>query len=530
MILWLCLGVGSATPRAKKARSGRDEGSIETWLGVLERAEGRAGEKWSVMVRDLENDAIIMEYQPERRLVPASNRKIMAFALGLEKLGPEFRFSTEMGLTAAIDKATGVVKGNAILRSNGDPTMTDRFINQRNPATVLKGWIGEMASMGVKKIDGDFILDASAFGAGQDAYPEVWDVSHRPYSYAAIPSALALNRNLLRVSVRPSEDSGRPGRVKLYPADEGIEIVNETRSVSGSQEGLDVKFTEEGGTVVVSGRIGDEIRDHSLSVPNLRPLAYAKAIVREGLRDAGIKLTGELRIVTDPEAGRKFNIVTPAGRNDSVPLVELLRIMMRDSDNFLAEQIWRAAAFRALGAGDPASARLLERRWYDEHGLSGIEPGFDGSGLSRRDQVSASELVAILKTIFDSPYGPYLVAAMPASGQSGTLRGRDMGAIGRISAKTGTLSGVSALSGFIRDKKKQERWAFSMIANAGEETNGRLTARQNQIINILVGLLDSGYRPKNKVEPARDAEEPPPEGAPRKRYLPGTKELAEQGS
>ncbi|MCH7910312.1 MAG: D-alanyl-D-alanine carboxypeptidase, partial [Candidatus Hydrogenedentes bacterium] len=100
--------------------------------------------------------------------------------------------------------AGGVLDGSVVLRGNGDPTMRNRFLNQKNPNTVLRGWIARLVSLGIKRVNGDFVIDASAFGWEQDQYPEAWDASHRNHAYATLPSALALTENPLRVSVKPS--------------------------------------------------------------------------------------------------------------------------------------------------------------------------------------------------------------------------------------------------------------------------------------------------------------------------------------
>jgi D-alanyl-D-alanine carboxypeptidase/D-alanyl-D-alanine-endopeptidase (penicillin-binding protein 4) len=108
-----------------------------------------------------------------------------------------------------------------------------------------------------------------------------------------------------------------------------------------------------------------------------------------------------------------------------------------------------------------------------------------------------------------------LIDALPTSGRTGTLRRRTMGvAAGRIVAKTGTLSGASALSGFIRDKAGRERWVFAAIGNRENSPNGLLSTRQDELMKILVRTLDEGgWKPSDpaSVKP------------PLKRYKPGTK-------
>lgn len=505
---------GSRAP-AKPGQGGPPR-TTGAWATEVSKAEDKESQHWSVLVKDLNTGEVIFNHNANDRLVPASNRKLLVFALAMDKLGPEFRFRTELGYTGKLDRATGTVNGTLVLRSNGDPTMESRYLNEKNPAAVLRGWIDGMVKSGIKKIDGDCIIDASAFGPEQDSYPDAWDDSHRNYSYAMLPSAIAFNQNLLHVMVRPSDSSGTPGRPKFFPSDDGIAVDNDTRTVGGGAEGLDARFSPDGRTLRLSGRIGSEVGAHAVNVPLATPVQIVRAITEYALKDEGLRITGKVKIITDPARARELGTLNIQAWHESIPLVELLRIMLRNSDNFIAEQVWHATAFRALGDGSTLSARKLEQTWYAEHKLPWIEPGYDGCGLSRKNGIAAAEEVAVLESVYTSPYQKYLLDCLPASGRSGTLRGRSMGGDpGRILAKTGTLSGVMALAGFIRDAKGKPRWVFSMLSNAPKNTNGALVVRADQFVKILLDLMDSGEKPVLS----------PPILMTDKKYRPGTKTL-----
>lgn len=508
---------------AKKKSSVKpnEPATVEAWRTIINRAATNQGEKWSAFVKDLRTGEIIFSHNQNDRLIPASNRKLAVFAMAMDKLGPEFQFRTELGYTGALDPATGAVSGSLVLRSNGDPTMDSRYLSDRNPASVLRGWISGLKQAGIKRFDGDCIIDASAFGVDQDMYPEAWDESYRFHSYANPPSAIPLAENLLRVSVKPSTTAGRPGRVSLFPSGDGLKLDNRTSSSSGKVYGLDGRFTEDGRTLTLIGRLGMNVKTHVISIPHPKPNLYVEGVVREALRNEGIAIGGTTRIVTDRALAREFDSMTVAAWHESIPLIDLMRIMMVNSDNFIAEQIWRGAAFRATGDGSIASTRRLEQTWLAENGLPWVEPGFDGSGLSRKNQISAMEMVAILESVYSSPYQQYLLNCLPVSGRSGTLRGRSMGhEPGRVVAKTGTLSGVMGLSGFIRDEAGAPRWAFALFGNARADTNGRLNLRANQIMKVLIGMLDRGYRPGAVTAPVVSI----------KKYKPGTKQYVGSAS
>lgn len=488
-ILSLLLLSISIAPSAAMAKSPR---TTAGWVKTIAHAEVKYHEQWSVYVLDLASGGVIVSYNPDLRLIPASNRKLMTFALALEKFGPEFRFASHLGLTSMQRDSSGVLTGSVVLRSAGDPTLTASYMNRTNPVTVLRGWIARLKDLGLTRFRGDFIIDASAFGPHQQVYPDAWDYSYRQHSYAALPTAIALNRNLIQISARPASKPGSPAKLKFYPSVEGLSVINLTRTSSSRARGLEAKFDFEGENLIVNGRVGQRAGTQVVQVPLTRPLDLIRAVVADSLRSEGIRLDGRVRVISDPREAANYRITHVVASHRAPPLPELLNTMMRESDNFISEQLWRAAAYRATGRGDVASARKVEQRWFAERGLPWIEPGYDGSGLSRRNRIASRDQVAVLMSVYNSPYRSYLIDAMPSSGRTGTLKDRTMGGgRGRVRAKTGTLSGVSSLVGFVMDRKGRERYAFSLIGNAPKSTNGRLARRQNQIMEILMRRIDS---------------------------------------
>jgi D-alanyl-D-alanine carboxypeptidase/D-alanyl-D-alanine-endopeptidase (penicillin-binding protein 4) len=128
--------------------------------------------------------------------------------------------------------------------------------------------------------------------------------------------------------------------------------------------------------------------------------------------------------------------------------------------------------------------------------LNWIEAGWDGSGLSRQTTLSARELTLIMRYVHRSAYRDVLVDALPISGRQGTLRNRSFTPRGgRVQAKTGTLAGVSSLTGYIRDKSGEPRLVFAVIGNAPGDTDGRLAMRINELMKLLIEDLDAGRLP-----------------------------------
>jgi len=485
-------------------RGGAKADSFERWTQRAIRAEAALGEHWSVDIEDLDSTETLFQYQSARRLAPASNRKLITMGLALETLGPDYHFQTEFGLSVRPEPGSSHYHGDLILRANGDPSLTEPFLKgNRNPSEIFHTWAQALHKLGVAYVHGDLVIDASAFGGDQNTYPESWSPTHRNYSYASIPAALTMDQNLLKVSVFPSRP-GLPGRVSVFPSIEGLSVVNHTRTFSRGQNGVSAIFAEDATTLMLNGSLSMRGGEEVATVPLPHPLQYIGQLLRQSLEDAGIRQTGELKIKTVRVAGDTPTapLAERIGIHESPPLSQLLLVMMRQSNNFLAEQLWRASAAKATGLGDVPNARQVELEWYKRHGLSWIEPGWDGSGLSLKDQFAATELVRLMRYLYHTANRNLILYVLPTSGRSGTLRHRSPGSIGaRVTAKTGTLSGVSSLTGFIRDREGNPRLVFSMIGNAHESTHGRLSGRINELLCLAVNRLDAdidaGRRPRS---------------------------------
>mgnify|MGYP006282436861 FL=1 len=480
--------------------------SFEGWRRWIERAEARFGEAWSVEIQDIATGRTLFAYEPRRRLVPASNRKLQVTAWAIENLGTDYRFSTEFGLSHTPEPDTAHFHGDMILRSNGDPSLHPVWMTMPdNPADLFRTWLADLVDRGIVYIYGDLLIDVSPFGQDQGCYPNAWEPCHQAYAYAPIPSALAPNHNLLRITVDAARDPGDPGRISLFPTDAGIEILNHTRTVRRGRVGVSAQFDETGSQLELSGRVRHDASGEVVLLPHPRPLEHVRRLMEAILEESPLSLQGRVRLLTHrPEPSGASPVVHLVGRHVSPPLGRFMLTMMRRSDNFLAEQIWRATAARIRGQGDLATARRLEQRWYREQGLPWIEPGWDGSGLSRRNRISAHEMIQLTGRVFESAHRDFLLYIMPRSGMRGTLRHRYFGSpAGRVCAKTGTLKGVSALTGFVLDRNERPRLIFSAMGNAPGETNGRLTTRVDRLIEIAIATVDELDRLPPEAQLAR---------------------------
>ena len=187
------------------------------------------------------------------------------------------------------------------------------------------------------------------------------------------------------------------------------------------------------------------------------PAAATALLFRNALRRAGVAVGGA-------GVGKQRDDDVPLAVVESAPLSQIVAWMGRVSDNFTAELLLKQLGTSDDAVGTSARGAAVVRTALAEAGvpLAGLRV-VDGSGLSSLDRLTARSLAALLRVAWADPeVRPYLIAALPVAGVSGTLhdRMRRPPARGNVQAKTGTTSLASALSGYVK-----RRYVFSVLQN-----------------------------------------------------------------
>jgi D-alanyl-D-alanine carboxypeptidase/D-alanyl-D-alanine-endopeptidase (penicillin-binding protein 4) len=209
-----------------------------------------------------------------------------------------------------------------------------------------------------------------------------------------------------------------------------------------------------------------------------RPALMAAELFRSDLRHAGVTIAGGSGL------GLASAQAIPLADVESAPLSALVRHMDVYSDNFYAEMLLKEVGAVQGSGGSAAEGVTVERGLLTAAGvpLSGVRM-VDGSGLSLLDRWTPLGLSTLLRTMWDDPtLRPYVLAALPIAGETGTLehRMRSGPAHGLVRAKTGTTDNSSALSGFVGD-----RYAFSIVENGFPVRALSAEESQNRFAQVL---------------------------------------------
>jgi len=469
----------------------------ETIRDTLE-TESFAGALWGVHIVNLRTGAVLYSRNPDRNFVPASNVKLATAAAALEQLGPEYRYETTMHADGPVED--GTLKGNLVVRGAGDPTLGGHR-QRSDPTEVFRRWADSLRARGISRVEGNVVgddtrLDETPLGKG-------WSWSDISYAYSAQIGGLVFNENTvdLRVSGHQVHE---PAEVTWAPFEtDYVQVVNRSRTVPyRKEENEEYQRLMGTNTIYVRTQVhpNDSERE-SITVDN--PTLYFTHVLRSVLQRKGISVEGH---PADLDAtGLSPTYDGPSLRRvasyQSPPLSQILQTLNKESKNLYAEQILRTLAVEhppeTAEDLDPASSPLgvkavrqtLARAEVDTSHVQLV----DGSGLSRQNLLRPRALVRLLQHMWlhsDPQVSSAFFDSLPKGGEEGTLEYRFQGgapARGNVRAKTGTLSNVSSLSGYVTSDRGTPL-AFSLFCNHHLAEGYQARSAQDVIVNALARL------------------------------------------
>lgn len=386
-----------------------------------------------IVVQEASSGKAIIDINGAQAMNPASTMKLLTTFAALELLGPAYHWQTEAYLDGKLEN--GVLQGNLVFKGYGDPKLTvDQFWM----------WLRELRQRGLQEIRGDIVLDQSFFAAIKYDAAEFDNDPSRAYNVS--PNALLLNFNALHLHLIPN---GSATIALFEPELAGYSVKNRiTTSGKLPCNGGDAYTSRlDGNNIVLEGSIPNgcgEADDYFSLLPHDE---YFFAVFSALWRELGGTIQGKLTIGSAPTNQ------TPFATHTSQPLAEIIRDINKFSNNIMARQL-----FLTLGAHDTSptntthSAAVIEQ-WLREERLSFPELVLEnGSGLSRKERISAQHLAEILQRATHSRYAAELEASLPILGMDGTVKKRfkESELAGYAHLKTGTLEGVKSMAGYVK--------------------------------------------------------------------------------
>ncbi len=453
---------------------------IDRFLEDSVLAQTRVG----IKIISLESGETWYERNSQELFHPASNLKLLTTATALKRLGPDFRFKTVL-FTDSTARIDSVLRGNLYLKGYGDPELT---------SDDLRHMIENLKLRGVQRISGNLIYDDSYFDDLYWGEGWMWDDTSSP-DFAPI-SSLSVNDNCVVVRVHPGRKIGDSLRVEIIPATSYMKIENHGLTVAPSDTLRLQEFKVERqwkipqNTIVVKGGLAINSPPQEFEIEVFGAAQYTATLFRELLQQAGLILEGGIHEGMVPENARILV------EHLSPPLALVVFNTNKISDNLSAEMV-----LKTLGAelkGLPGTARkgtAVIREYLSALGVDSSRYEIvDGSGVSRYNLVTPSLLTPLLQDMyFDFSVQAEFMASLPIAGVDGTLKKRMGGtaAANKLRAKTGTLRGVSTLSGYT-ETADGEVVAFSMMME-----HFLVKAKEVRKVQDRIGALLSSFSRKN---------------------------------
>lgn len=481
----------SALVAQEPARQAALRGSLERRVAALLDRPPFDRATWGVLVQD-DRGRVLFQRNADRFFVSASNTKLVVTATAAALLPPDFRIATSLYATAPVED--GIVRGDLVLYGRGDPTFSTRCYGVDTLAAgacdssmVVMGALADsIRARGIRRVTGRVVGDGSYFEPR--LLHDNWAVFDANWWYAAPVSGLAFNDNSIDFHIAPADSLDQPPLITWSPDVGLVAFENRARTVPvDSSTTIGDNFFRVPGTwnIWAEGAIalGRRPRIESFAVPD--PNLYAARALTEALRARGIAVLGGATSTTDSLAYRAPRLSAPLVERRGRPLSDILFPILNTSQNTFAEYLLKVLGRELGGEGSWEAGLDVEQRFLvDSVRIDSTAFELDdGSGLSAGNLLTPRTLVRLLDYMQRHPRRDAFLRGLPRSGQPGSLLRRFVATplAGRVVAKTGSISHVNALSGYI--ERPNGRWiTFAVLVNSHAARSREVLERIDAVV------------------------------------------------
>ena len=442
-------------------------------------------------IKSVNSDKNIVEYNAKKSLQPASTMKLISSATAFITLGEDFKYLTILEYSGQIKDS--ILIGNIIIKGSGDPSLGSwRFKNQPDYKQLTDRWAKKIKELGIKEIRGRIFGDGSLFD--ENVLPDTWSWGDMGNYYGAGAYGLNMNENLYWVTFKPSNYLESAPLVKTSPDLPYYQKINRVLTdKSGTGDQVNIYSTPYQDVLIMQGFV-PEGKDFSVkgSIPD--PALFSAYFLQKKLLENGISV---LEMPLSYLAASKKNIyyqkplqTTQIDTLSSPSLRNLAKECNFQSINLYAETFLKTpSVLLNLGSSTEEAIKGLKQIWHTKNvKLEGFKMK-DGSGLSPAKGITPNNMTDVLKAMYlEKSFGAFY-ESIPIVGVCGTVSNlcKKTKAVGNVRAKSGSIDGVRAYSGFFT-AQNGEMMCFSMILNKYDSEFGSATRELEKLIILMVEL------------------------------------------
>ncbi len=423
----------------------------------------------AVQVTKASTDEIIYEHNSTQIMIPASNTKLFTTSVALNMLGTTYDFTTKL-FTNDFDIKDGIIDGNLYVKGYGNSMFTEKDLDE---------YVAELKQLGIKKVIGKVIGDDSFL---DDLYTrDDWITDETANVPLPAVSALVLNRNMMTIELSAGSKGKKSIGVNVYPFNNFVKIQNSAKVTSRKRKpNVSLDFDGQRFVLSVSGNLRRNSNTaYSVKIDN--PSFFMASVLHSKLTKEGIEVMGNPSVGVTPE---KVNFIA----STPLAILDLISRINKPSDNFLAECLFKSlGAIKSQKQGNSFYSTQAINEFIYEHDIfnEGVAV-VDGSGISRFNEVTVKTLSDLLIEMYNKPQlFESFRNSLSIAGVEGTLRGRlNSDVTRRFWGKTGTLNGVSSVTGYLLTKK-EEYYVVSIIFQFNKKGADYYKNIQDEIIELI---------------------------------------------
>lgn len=472
---------------------------------------------WGISVVELDGRPVYA-LNDNQYFTPASNTKLLTTAATFDLLPTDTAtYTTNVVTNGAVD-THGVLTGDLVILGSGDPTLSGRSYpyggkTERTspPLQALIDLADQIAQNGVKSVSGNIVGDDTFFL--DERYGNSWGWDDLMWSYGAPVSALSINDNVVYLNLLP--DPAHAGQltptwnpeIPYYTLESTM-----TLAAAGGKGESGLEKMPGSSAIRAWGNASNtkESQGYHTALAIDDPALYAALALKQLLEERGVTIAGaakanhrksvstisfytesrepislqpiSLTTIAAPIAGRRV-----VATHVSPPINQDLVVTNKVSQNLHAELALRELGKLCGNDGSFAQGTRVVRQFLLNAGVREDEFNFyDGSGMSSDDVITPRAITTLLTYAAHQPWGLAWKQTFPVAGVDGTLSGRFLSSPlkGRLEAKTGTLSGVNALSGYLT-ARTGKTLAFSVLVNKHRPASDADRRLMDQIVDLV---------------------------------------------